>query len=646
MAASSASADCLDNTEVLGWFKDADKSSKVYLMFVNAQAATQRNPAEWARENWATACKGMRVLMQNSNLSSTPDVAFSTICGILENHIQGLEDAPKEKGRGGKRKNVVEKERGVKRKPDELQPLAAEPRTHVEVVCASAVNASGLPVVAAAMPNSSAIHGARKRKPRTKPDEFLAKVNAFHQFLVRTLQHSDEPMRVKALNKLYRDMTGTLLHNMPTLWKSTHTMWPDVFACSTCATAGNSITTKAGTVLTYRGSVTICGTTLNLYSDTSSSTSKDKGDSGDADNDDFTNEDNNEDNDANARALSSEGASVQSDQAETQNKSTVLPAITSVDGGGMDIDSEQSQTLNLYSGTDGTSNHNGDSSEPGDGEMEVDKANKDNDENDENSSLLMDTGSPCPENRTGSPPPGDVRTGSPPPGDELFDADSNDSTTVAGMLRPGKSDKSLTNGTTQGVGGVQSQQSRGNVVTGSVEPGGDMPLADAKGGEIDIDPEQAGTRNKSNQWPANKSVEGREMDIDSEQSQGKCVHLDDGMMTAEIDRLMESQPGDKTCKICSMQSTTLWNCATCNNLMCDFWQSSAADTHMISSKQLRLSLATCNPQHGTSRSVSAVRQWKNTTPLSYPVLRWWLGQLSRACLRTMMPRRSDSCGTM
>ena len=60
------------------------------------------------------------------------------------------------------------------------------------------------------------------------------------------------------------------------------------------------------------------------------------------------------------------------------------------------------------------------------------------------------------------------------------------------------------------------------------------------------------------------------MDIDSEQSQGKCVHLDDEMMTDKSDRLMESRPGDKTCEICSIRSTTLWNCTTCKNLMCDF----------------------------------------------------------------------------
>ena len=57
MAASSASAVCLELTEVLGWFSDPSQRKDVLNRFITAQSATIRHPDAWAHENWVEACK-------------------------------------------------------------------------------------------------------------------------------------------------------------------------------------------------------------------------------------------------------------------------------------------------------------------------------------------------------------------------------------------------------------------------------------------------------------------------------------------------------------------------------------------------------------------------------------------------------------
>jgi hypothetical protein len=274
MAASSASANCLGNTEVLGWFKDVDKKRSLFALFIKSQAILRRHPAEWARENWASACEGMRDVMRDPDLAG---VTYGLICEILENFNQQLEDTLEEGG--GKRKKGARKEREVKRKPED-QTLAAEPRAAVEVLGACAEpqgNAS-----------SFAIHCARRpckqkktdRKERTRPPEFLVKVEAFKKFLMQKLGQEPYMLRLD-LNKAYCALTRLASFNMAALWKNVHRV-KKFTAVSTTALDNRNIVTQEKTVLTCIGSVALCDTTLYLYGCTSS-TSKGDSDSSDTD---------------------------------------------------------------------------------------------------------------------------------------------------------------------------------------------------------------------------------------------------------------------------------------------------------------------------------------------------------------------------
>jgi hypothetical protein len=92
MAASSASAVCLEFKEVLRWFRDPIQKKDVFDRFVKARSATQRHPDAWARENWAVACKNIRDVMEME--AELAGMAFEMVCTLLEQHSKGLEENP------------------------------------------------------------------------------------------------------------------------------------------------------------------------------------------------------------------------------------------------------------------------------------------------------------------------------------------------------------------------------------------------------------------------------------------------------------------------------------------------------------------------------------------------------------------------
>ncbi len=90
MAASSASAVCLELKEVLGWFSDPNQKEDVFAKFIQAKSATRRHPDAWARENWLDACQNMRDVMEmEADLSGK---AFNMVCTLLEQHSKELKE--------------------------------------------------------------------------------------------------------------------------------------------------------------------------------------------------------------------------------------------------------------------------------------------------------------------------------------------------------------------------------------------------------------------------------------------------------------------------------------------------------------------------------------------------------------------------
>jgi hypothetical protein len=157
MAASSASANCLGNTEVLGWFKDVDKKRSLFALFIKSQYILRSHPAEWARENWASACEGMRDVMRDPDLA---DVAFGLICEILENFNKLLEDTLKE---GGDRLKTSQGKQSAS------TGEAKQKRQHAEIQQLSAQSNSDMPAAVAkkAKPEkNSAIQKARAPKKK------------------------------------------------------------------------------------------------------------------------------------------------------------------------------------------------------------------------------------------------------------------------------------------------------------------------------------------------------------------------------------------------------------------------------------------------------------------------------------------------
>ncbi len=128
MAASSASAACLEVTGLLQWFSNPTQQMDVFDRFVKAQSATKRYPDAWAHENWVEACKNMRgVMAMEAQLSGQ---AFQMVCTLLEQHSKGLEENPSNSQPGNHQPGGAKAKR---QGSADQQPSAwPAPRLHVE----------------------------------------------------------------------------------------------------------------------------------------------------------------------------------------------------------------------------------------------------------------------------------------------------------------------------------------------------------------------------------------------------------------------------------------------------------------------------------------------------------------------------------
>jgi hypothetical protein len=211
MAASSASAVCLEVKEVLRWFPDPIQRKDVFNRFIKTQSATKRHPPPpdaWARENWVESCKNMReVLEMEAELSVQ---AFEMVCTLLEQHSKGLEENPSNRQPGNHQPGGAKAKRqgSADQQPSALPDpaLDVEGEGHAPDLPPADVTlraAPGTALQGARAPKKRALPALVRRAKKKPAPEYAAKLAAFQAQVLGILDRKTF-MTIRAINKEIR----------------------------------------------------------------------------------------------------------------------------------------------------------------------------------------------------------------------------------------------------------------------------------------------------------------------------------------------------------------------------------------------------------------------------------------------------------
>eukprot|EP00291_Cryptomonas_curvata_P009046 CAMPEP_0172188636 /NCGR_PEP_ID=MMETSP1050-20130122/22047_1 /TAXON_ID=233186 /ORGANISM="Cryptomonas curvata, Strain CCAP979/52" /LENGTH=341 /DNA_ID=CAMNT_0012863179 /DNA_START=195 /DNA_END=1220 /DNA_ORIENTATION=+ len=215
MAASSASAVCLEAREVLGWFPDPAQKREILIRFGKARTETELHPDAWARANWAAACSDIRAVMQETALA---DTAFDFVCDLLEQHRKVLEEKPgnHKPGQGtrraGKRKHGTASLLSCSDQHVLAPPCSAEydPGESMTPPCSAEAD----PAQRMTLPdqhtrpgaNSSGLDQARLRSKRA-PQKVVTRRNQLEDHLL-AMASDGQPISVRTLYDTFRGALG------------------------------------------------------------------------------------------------------------------------------------------------------------------------------------------------------------------------------------------------------------------------------------------------------------------------------------------------------------------------------------------------------------------------------------------------------